>query len=154
MSGMLAMILLQESCSAATTWLVIRIAREIAGETITAGNFFGIIVAQTIAYLAGAVGWIFAERAGFGAYSRYMLHFARQNRFRTPLLGDSEARENTEPFLTSEAFHVLFELVFTLQFHLHLFFQLLFNALVLGFEIDVGLPWAFAAAFVTLSTLQ
>lgn len=154
MSGMLAMILLQESCSAATTWLVIRIAREIAGETITAGNFFGIIVAQTIAYLAGAVGWIFAERAGFGAYSRYMLHFARQNRFRTPLLGDSEARENTEPFLTSEAFHVLFELVFTLQFHLHLFFQLLFNSLVLGFEIDAGLPWAFAAAFVTLSTLQ
>ena len=154
MSGMLAMILLQESCSAATTWLVIQIAREISEQSITAGNFAWIVIAQTVAYLASAVSWIFAERAGFGAYSRYMLYFAQRNRFRTPLLGDADARERTEPFLTSEAFHVLFELVYTLQFHLHLFFQLLFNALVLGFEIDAGLPWAFAVAFVTLSALQ
>ena len=154
MAGMLAMILLQESCSAATTWLVIVIAREIADATVTPGNFVWIVIAQTVAYLAGAVSWIFAERAGFGAYSRYMLHFARQNRNRTPLLGDTEAREETEPFLTSETFHVLFELVFTLQFHLRLFFQLLFNALVLGLEIDGDLPLAFAVAFVTLSALQ
>ncbi len=154
MFAMLAMILIQESCSAATTWLVIRIARDITGDTVSAGNFGWIIVAQTVAYLAGAVSWIFAERAGFGAYSRYMLHFARQNRFQTSLLGDTAVREQTEPFLTSETFHVCFELIFTLQFHLRLFFQLLFNSLVLGYEIDAGLPMAFAAAFVILAVLQ
>lgn len=152
--AMLAMILIQEFCSAATTWLIIRVARDITEETVSAGDFGWIILAQTVSYLASAVSWIFAERAGFGAYSRYMLHFARQNRFRTALLGDGTAREQTEPFLTSETFHVCFELIFTLQFHLRLFFQLLFNSLVLGFAIDAGLPMAFAAAFVVLALLQ
>ena len=151
---MLAMIVLQEACSAATTWLIIAIAREITQETVAASNFGWIVVAQTVSYLAGAVSWIFAERAGFAAYSRYMLHFARQNRYQTALLGDSAAREACEPFLTSETFHVCFELIFTLQFHLRLFFQLLFNSLVLGVAIDAGLPAAFAAAFVILATLQ
>ena len=151
---MLSMILLQELCSAATTWLVIRIAREISEESISAADFGWIAVSQTVSYLAGAVSWIFAERAGFGAYSRYMLHFARQNRFQTALLSDAAAREQAEPFLTSETFHVCFELIFTLQFHLRLFFQLLFNTLVLGVEIDAGLPMAFAAAFMVLATLQ
>ena len=152
--AMLAMILLQESCSAATTWLVIRIARDITEETVSASLFAWIVVAQTLSYLAGAVSWIFAERAGFGAYSRYMLCFARANRHSTALLGDAGAREQSEPFLTSETFHVCFELIFTLQFHLRLFFQLLFNCLVLGVEIDAGLPFAFAAAFVVLAVLQ
>ena len=152
--AMLAMILIQEACSAATTWLVIIIAREIGENTLVPLNFAWIVLAQTLAYLAGAVSWIFAERAGFGAYARYMLHFARSNRHQTELLGDAEAREATEPFLTSETFHVGFELIFTLQFHLRLFFQLLFNALVLGLEIDAGLPAAFAVAFVVLAALQ
>lgn len=152
--AMLSMILLQESCSAATTWLVIRIARDILDGAVAVDNFLWIIASQMASYLAGAVSWIYAERAGFGAYSRYMLHFARQNRFQTALLGDSAAREQTEPFLTSETFHVCFELVFTLQFHLRLFFQLLFNSLVLGLEIDAGLPAAFAVAFVILAAMQ
>ena len=154
MFAMLAMILVQDFCSATTTWLIIRIARDISEENISADHFAWIVIAQTISYLAGAVSWIFAERAGFGAYSRYMLYFARQNRFQTALLGDTAAREQTEPFLTSETFHVCFELIFTLQFHLRLTFQLLFNSLVLGFEIDAGLPVAFAAAFVILATMQ
>ncbi len=154
MFAMLLMILIQEFCSAATTWLVIRIARDISEETVAAGRFGWIVVAQTVSYLAGAVSWIFAERAGFGAYSRYMLHFARLNRFQTALLGDANAREQAEPFLTSETFHVCFELIFTLQFHLRLFFQLLFNSIVLGVEIDAGLPLAFAAAFIVLTALQ
>ena len=154
MLAMLAMILVQEFCSAATTWLVIKIARDITEENISASHFGWIVVAQTISYLTGAVSWIFAERAGFGAYSRYMLHFARQNRYQTALLADTGAREQAEPFLTSETFHVGFELVFTVQFHLRLFFQLLFNSVVLGLEIDAGLPMAFAAAFVVLASLQ
>lgn len=154
MVAMLVMILIQEFCSAATTWQVIKIARDITQETVSAGDFAWIILAQSVSYAAAAVSWMFAERAGFGAYSRYMLYFARQNRFQTALLGDTSAREQTEPFLTSETFHVCFELIFTVQFHLRLFFQLLFNSLVLGFAIDAGLPMAFAAAFVVLAILQ
>jgi len=154
MAVMLAMILIQEFGGAASTWLVIRIARDMSDGHFSAGHFAWIVVAQTVSYLAGAASWIFAERAGFAAYGRYMLHFARQNRFQTALLGDTGAREQTEPFLTSETFHVGFELVFTVQFHLRLIFQLLFNALVLGFEIDAGLPLAFAAAFIVLAALQ
>ena len=152
--AMLAMILLQESCGAASTWLVIRIAREITEKQVVASDFAWIVAAQTMSYLASTVSWIFAERAGFTAYSRYMLRFARGNRFQTALLGDAAVREQSEPFLTSETFHVCFELIFTLQFHLRLFFQLLFNALVLGIEIDAGLPAAFAVAFLVLASLQ
>ena len=46
--AMLAMILLQEACSAATTWLVIVIAREIGEQTLTPLNFAWIALAQTL----------------------------------------------------------------------------------------------------------
>ena len=82
--GLLLLIIVQEACGAVTTWLVIEIAHDITEEHVTAGDFVAIIVAQTLSYLAGAVSWIFAERAGFAAFGRYMLHFARRNRFRTP----------------------------------------------------------------------
>jgi hypothetical protein len=152
--AMLTMIVIQEFFGAATTWLVIEIARDISDGSISPGRFGGIVVTQTLSYVAGAISWIFAERAGFGAYSRYMLYFARRNRFQTALLGDSAAREASEPFLTSETFHVCFELIFTLQFHLRLVFQLVFNAIILGVEIDGGLPLAFAAAFGILAVVQ
>lgn len=152
--AMLGMVILQELLGAATTWLVIQIGRDFAEEHVTAGGFVWIIVAQTLSYLAGAASWIFSERAGFGAYGRYMLHFARQNRFQTALLGDAGAREKAEPFLTSETFHICFDLMNDLQFYLRLFFNLVFNALVLGVEIDAGLPLAFGVAFFVLATMQ
>lgn len=144
---MLVLIIAQEASGAVTTWLVIEIARDITEEHVSAGAFVAIIVAQTVSYVAGAVSWIFAERAGFGAYGRYMLHFARRNRFQTALLADHGVREQAEPFLTSETFDICFDLIYNLQFYLRLFFQLLFNSMVLGFEIDVGLPISFATAF-------
>ncbi|HNJ50746.1 MAG TPA: AAA family ATPase, partial [Accumulibacter sp.] len=152
--GMLALIIAQEACGATTLWLVIQIARDITEEHVSAAGFIAIIVAQTVSYLAGAVSWIFAERAGFGSFGRYMLHFARRNRFQTALLADSQQREQVEPFLTSETFDICFDLVYNLQYYLRLFFQLLFNSLVLGFEIDAGLPLSFAVVFVVLITLQ
>ena len=152
--SMLVLIIAQEASGAVTTWLVIEIARDITEEHVSAGAFVAIIVAQTVSYVAGAVSWIFAERAGFGAYGRYMLHFARRNRFQTALLADHGVREQVEPFLTSETFDICFDLIYNLQFYLRLFFQLLFNSMVLGFEIDVGLPISFATAFVILITLQ
>ncbi len=60
-----------------------------------------ILAAQSAAYIVGAISWIYAERGGFLAYGRYMLRFARDNRRKTKLLTDKDARERVEPFLTA-----------------------------------------------------
>lgn len=71
--GMLLLIIVEEACGAATTWLVIEIARDITEEHVSAGAFVAIIVVQTFSYLAGTVSWLFAERAGFAAFGRYKI---------------------------------------------------------------------------------
>jgi ABC-type bacteriocin/lantibiotic exporter with double-glycine peptidase domain len=154
MATMVGLIFLQEAFGAGTTWLVIQIARDITEEELHVGSFVWIVVAQTLSYLAGAASWIYAERAGFGAFGHYMLHFSRQNRFQTSLLTEADAREKTEPFLTSETFRVCFDLTYDLQFYLRLLFNLFLNAIVIGMEIDVSLPFAFGLAFVILALLQ
>lgn len=153
-AAMFALVLLQELFGAATTWLVILVARDITEAHLTASDFLWIVVTQTLSYLAGAASWIYAERAGFGAFGKYLLHFARSNRFHTALLGDSEARESAEPFLTNETFRVCFDLMYDLQFYLRLFFNIVFNAAVLGLAIDSDLPLAYAVAFALLVVLQ
>ena len=153
-AAMFALVLLQELFGAATTWLVILVARDITEAHLTASDFLWIVVTQTLSYLAGAASWIYAERAGFGAFGKYLLHFARCNRYQTPLLGDSEAREAAEPFLTNETFRVCFDLMYDLQFYLRLFFNIVFNAAVLGLAIDGDLPLAYGAAFALLVFLQ
>lgn len=153
-SAMLGLIFLQEAFGAGTTWLVIQIAREIADGYVAPGAFVWIVVTQTLSYLAGAASWVYAERAGFGAFGRYMLYFARHNRFQTAVLADAGQREQTEPFLTGETFRICFDLMYDLQFYLRLFFNIVLNAAVLGLEIDLGLPAAFVMAFALLVWLQ
>lgn len=152
--AMVGLVMLQELFGAGTTWLVIRVARDITEAHVTASDFVWIVVTQTLSYLAGAASWIYAERTGFAAFGKYLLHFARANRFRTALLGDASAREATEPFLTNETFRVCFDLMYDLQFYLRLFFNIVFNATVLGMAIDAGLPLAYLAAFALLVILQ
>ncbi len=153
-AAMLLLVMLQEIFGAATTWLVIRVARDITEDQVSAGAFLWIVVTQTLSYLAGAASWIYAERSGFNAFGKYLLHFARRNRFQTALLADSEAREAAEPFLTNETFRVCFDLMYDLQFYLRLFFNIVFNAAVLGLAIDSDLPIAYALAFALLVLLQ
>ena len=152
--AMVGLVLLQEVLGAATTWLVIELARDITEEHVTATDFIAIVLTQTFSYLAGAASWIYAERCGFGAFGKYLLHFARTNRHHTALLNDSAAREQVEPFLTGETFRVCFDLMYDLQFYLRLFFNLLFNAVVLGVAIDADLPLAYALALAVLIVLQ
>lgn len=152
--AMVGLVLVQELFGAATTWLVIQLARDITEEHVTVTDFAAIVLTQTLSYVAGAASWIYAERCGFGAFGKYLLHFANLNRFQTALLNDSEAREQTEPFLTGETFRICFDLMYDLQFYLRLFFNLLFNAAVLGMEIDAGLPAAYALALFLLLVLQ
>ena len=151
---MLALVLAQELFAAGTTWLVILIARDLADGQWSMAAFAWIIAAQSVSYVCGAASWLYAERAGFFAYARYVLRFARINRYQTSLLQDSEAREAAEPFLTGEVFQICFNVIYDLQFNGRLLFSLLFNAVVFGIEIDAGLPAAYGAAFALLAGLQ
>ena len=62
------------------------------------------------------ISWIFAERAGYRGFGKFMLRFARENRGKVKLFGDKPAREQVEPFLTGEAFQCFFNLVYELEF--------------------------------------
>lgn len=151
---MLLLLLVEAALSASTTWLIIKAGRDVANEAFLIADFVWIVVAQSAAYVVGAVSWVYAERAGFGAFGRYMMRFARDNKRFASLLGDKTARETIEPFLTNETFHIFFELMYELEADLKLFFGLIFNALVLGFAIDAGLPVAYALVFAVLMCLQ
>ena len=151
---MLFLLLVEAALSASTTWLIIKAGQHVAEEEFLIGDLLWIVAVQSTAYVVGAVSWVFAERAGFGAFGRYMMRFARDNKKYANLLGNKQVRETTEPFLTNETFHIFFELMFELEADLKLFFGLIFNALVLGIAIDAGLPVAYAAVFAVLMCIQ
>ncbi len=151
---MLVLLIVEAALAATTTWLIIKAGQHVAQEEFLIADLLRIVAAQSAAYIVGAVSWVFAERAGFGAFGRYMMRFARDNKKYANLLGNKQVREVTEPFLTNETFHIFFELMFELEADLKLFFGLIFNALVLGFAIDAGLPVAYAAVFAVLMCIQ
>jgi ABC-type bacteriocin/lantibiotic exporter with double-glycine peptidase domain len=151
---MLFLLLVEAALAATTTWLIIKAGQDVANEAFLIGDLVWIVVAQSAAYVVGAISWVFAERAGFGAFGRYMMRFARDNKKYANLLGNKQVREVTEPFLTNETFHIFFELMFELEADLKLFFGLIFNAVVLGFAIDAGLPVAYASVFAVLMCIQ
>ena len=73
-----------------------------------------------------------------------MLRFARDNRHKTKLLGDKDARERVEPFLTGETFYVYFHLIYEIEGDLRILLALILNVIVLGTQIDGSLPVAYA----------
>ena len=151
---MLFFLVVEAALAAATTALIIKAGQDVADQEFLISDFVWIVLAQSASYVVGATSWIFAERAGFGAYGRYMLRFARDNRNQPALLSDKLQREFVEPFLTNETFHIFFELVYELEADLKLFFGLIFNAIVLGIAIDAGLPAVYAGVFVVLLGVQ
>ncbi len=151
---MLALLVIEAGLAAATTALIIQASHDVANQAFLISDFAWIVAVQSASYIVGASSWIFAERAGFGAYGRYMLRFARDNRSSPALLGDRPQRELVEPFLTNETFHILFELIYELEADLKLLFGLIFNTIVLGYAIDAGLPGVYALVFVALLALQ
>ncbi len=151
---MLLFLVVEALLAASTTALIIQAGRDMGEEEFLISDFVWIVVAQSAAYLVGATSWVFAERAGFGAFGRYMLRFARDNRHTPALLTDKTQRDMAEPFLTNEVFHILFELIYELEADLKLFFGLIFNSIVLGFAIDAGLPVVYASVFFLLLGLQ
>ena len=151
---MLFLMLVEAMLSATTTYLVIETGRDVANGTFRLADLMWILAAQSAAYVVGAVSWIFAERAGFLAYGRYMLRFARDNRTKTKLLGDKDARERVEPFLTGETFYIYFHLLYEMEGDLRILLALVLNVIVIGGEIDSSLPIAYAAVFVVLILIQ
>ncbi len=151
---MLFLMLGEAMLSAATTYLVIATSRDVANGTFRLADLMWILAAQSASYVVGASSWVFAERTGFLAYGRFMLRFARDNRTKTKLLGDKDARERVEPFLTGETFHVYFHLLYEIEGNLRILLALTLNVIVLGTQIDNSLPIAYAAVFVALFLIQ
>ncbi len=151
---MLGLMVIEAVLGAATTYLVIQVGRDVANDQFLITDLLWILVAQSAAYVVGAVSWIYAERAGFLAFGRYMLRFARDNRHQTQSLIDKEARERVEPFLTGETFYVYFHFLYEVEGDLRLLLGLIFNVIVLGTQIDGTFPIAYAAVFVILMALQ
>jgi ABC-type multidrug transport system fused ATPase/permease subunit len=151
---MLVLMTIEALLAATTTYLVIQAGRDFAQDQLLIVDLLMILAAQSASYVVGAISWIFAERAGFLAYGRYMLRFARENRHQTKSLGDKESRERVEPFLTGETFYVYFNLLYEIEGDLRLLLGLIFNVIVLGTQIDGSLPAAYAAAFAVLFAMQ
>src|SRR3954468_6847930 len=84
---MLLLMLIEASLHATTTYLVIQVGRDVAQGRFILTDLLWILASESVAYIIGAVSWIFAERTGFLAYGRYMLRFARDNRQKAKLLG-------------------------------------------------------------------
>jgi ABC-type multidrug transport system fused ATPase/permease subunit len=151
---MLALMVIEALLGATTTYLVIRAGRDVANNQFLLYDLLWILAAQSASYVVGAISWIYAERAGFLAFGRYMMKFARDNRTETKLLTERDTRERVEPFLTGETFYVYFHLLYEIEGDLRLLLGLIFNVIVLGTEIDSSLPIAYAAVFIILFMMQ
>ncbi len=151
---MLTLLVIEAALSAGTTYLVIQAGKDVANDVFVLSSLLWILLAQATSYVVGAISWLFAERAGFGAFGRYMHRFAKTNRGQPTLLSDRHQREVTEPFLTNESFQIYFELMYEVESVLRLFLSLVFTAIVLGMEIDGSLPITYAIVFVVCVGLQ
>ena len=151
---MLTLMVVEALLSAATTWLVIKAGRDVTNDEFLIADLLWILAAQSTSYVAGAISWMYAERAGFRGFARYMFRFAKDNRNEPRLLHNRQAREQVEPFLTGETFYTIFHLVYEIEGQLKLLLGLIFNSLVLGLEIDGSLPVAFGVVFVILMAMQ
>jgi ABC-type protease/lipase transport system fused ATPase/permease subunit len=151
---MVGLMVIEALLAATTTYLVIQAGKDVVNDQFILYDLLGILAAQSLSYVVGAISWIYAERAGFLAYARYMMRFARDNRDQTKSLFDKDSRERVEPFLTGETFYVYFNLIYEIEQDLRLILGLLFNVIVIGSEIDGSLPVAYAAAFGVLFLMQ
>src|SRR6202161_3347379 len=151
---MIVLMVVEAMLAAATTWFVINAGQKVATGHFLVSDLIWILTAQSSSYVVGVISWIFAERAGYRGFGKFMLRFARENRGKVELLSEKPAREQVEPFLTGETFQCFFNVMYELEFALKLFLGLVFNALVLGAEIDPSLPIAYVGAFGALLLMQ
>src|ERR1700757_4165593 len=151
---MVTLMVVEAMLAAMTTWLVINAGRKVAVGQFLLSDLIWILTAQSASYVVGVISWIFAEQAGYRGFGKFMLRFARENRDKVKLLNEKPGGEEVEPFLTGETFQCFFNVMYELEFALKLFLGLVFNALVLGTEIDISLPFAYVGALGALLLMQ
>src|SRR6202161_1628729 len=151
---MIVLMVVEAMLAAATTWFVINAGQKVATGHFLVSDLIWILTAQSSSYVVGVISWVFAERAGYRGFGKFMLRFARENRGKVKLFGDKPSREQVEPFLTGETFQCFFNVMYELEFALKLFLGLVFNSIVLGAEIDISLPFAYVGAFGVLLLMQ
>ncbi|MGB6504131.1 MAG: hypothetical protein WBE99_11850, partial [Xanthobacteraceae bacterium] len=123
---MVVLMVVEAMLAAATTWLVINAGRRVAVGEFLVTDLVWILTAQSTSYVVGVISWIFAERAGYRGFGKFMLRFARENRDKVTLLNEKPSRERVEPFLTGETFQCFFNVMYELEFALKLFLGLVF----------------------------
>src|SRR4029078_12368140 len=82
---MLGLMVIEAALNATTTYLVIQTGRDVGQGRFIIDDLMWILADQSASFIVRASIWIFAERAVFLAYGRYMLRFARDNRHHTKL---------------------------------------------------------------------
>src|ERR1700730_10709366 len=127
---MVILMVVEAMLAAATTWLAINPKQNVAIGQFLLSDLIWILTAQSASYVVGVISWIFAERAGYRGFGKFMLRFAREDRGQVKLLNEKPAREQVEPFLTGETFQCFFNVMYEMEFALKLFLGLVFNALV------------------------
>lgn len=76
---MVTLMVVEAMLAAATTWLVINAGRKVAIGQFLLSDLIWILTAQSASYVVGVISWIFAERAGYRGFGKFMLRFAREN---------------------------------------------------------------------------
>src|SRR5436309_1063099 len=90
---MVTLMVVEAILAAATTWLVINAGRKVAIGQFLLSDLIWILTAQSASYVVGVISWIFAERAGYRGFGKFMLRFARENRGKVKLLNEKPLRE-------------------------------------------------------------
>src|SRR6185437_10178309 len=85
---MLTLMVVEASLAATTTWLVIQAGKKVANDEFLLTDLVWILSAQSASYVVGVISWIFAERAGYRGFGKFMLRFARENRGKVKLFND------------------------------------------------------------------
>src|SRR6202789_3466815 len=112
---MILLMVVEAMLAAATTWFVINAGQKVAAGHFLLSDLIWILSAQSASYVVGVISWVFAERAGYRGFGKFMLRFARENRGKVKLFNDKTAREQGEPFLTGETFQCFFNVMYSLD---------------------------------------
>src|ERR1700730_7803290 len=81
---MVILMVVEAMLAATTTWLVINAGRKVAIGQFLLSDLIWILTAQSASYVVGVISWIFAERAGYRGFGKFMLRFAREDRGQRP----------------------------------------------------------------------
>src|SRR6202158_191733 len=90
---MITLMVVEAMLAAATTWFVINAGQKVAVGHFLVSDLIWILTAQSASYVVGVISWVFAERAGYRGFGKFMLRFSRENRAKAKLIRAKASRE-------------------------------------------------------------